>query len=163
MEKQRNRIYTWENPLQIASKATNLSGFEFIKALYEGEIPPAPILNTLDFKISNLEKGNVIFEFSPQEFHYNPIGSVHGGAITTILDSAIGCSLHSFLAKKAAYTTLDLKINFIRKITENTGVLKTNTKIIHLGKSTALIESDLLDNSGEIYAHAVSTCMIFQL
>ncbi|NMM50834.1 PaaI family thioesterase [Marinigracilibium pacificum] len=163
MKDNRSRTYTWNNPLEIFDKAMILTGIDFIKAMFEGEIPPPPIMNTLDFKMSELNEGNVVFEFHPGEYHYNPIGSVHGGVITTILDSAIGCSLHTTIQKNTAYTTLEIKINFLRKITQDTGILKTRTSIKHSGKSTALIESDLEDEAGKVYAHAVSTCMIFKI
>jgi len=163
MNKERIRTYSWENPEEIAEKAMNLSGYDFLKAMFEDKVAVPPILQTLNFTISEFNKGNIVFEFTPQEYHYNPIGSVHGGVITTILDSAIGCSLHSILPKNTAYTTLEIKLDFLKKITEKTGVLKTNTKIIHSGKSTAFVESDLIDESGNTYAHAVSTCMVFNL
>lgn len=144
-------------------KSKAIPGLEYLQAIQNGTIPGPPIFDTVDFLLFSVEKGQVVFEFFPKEFHYNPVGSVHGGIITTILDSAIGCSLLSTLPAKFTFTTLELKINFLRKISEESPVLKTNTKIIHQGKTTALLESDLVDPEGKVYAHAVSTCMILQI
>ncbi|AWM14826.1 PaaI family thioesterase [Flavobacterium sediminis] len=159
----RQRNYSWEDPLKGINQAKNITGLEYLKGIFAGSIAAPPIFNTVDFKVISVEKGQVIFEFHPKEFHYNPVGSVHGGIVTTILDSAIGCSLLSTLPVKTTFTTLDLKINFVAKINTKTPVLKTHTKIIHQGKTTALLEADLIDNNGKVYAHTVSTCMILPI
>ncbi len=134
-----------------------------VQSLRNGELPPAPIAETLDFRPLSLEKGKAVFEFQAQEFHYNPIGSVHGGVISTVLDTVMGCSLQSALPQGTAYTTLELKVNFLKSVTMDSGQLKSTGKIIHLGKTTALVEADLKDEQGTIYAHGVSTCMIFNI
>lgn len=163
MENNRIRTHKWANPTDLAAKAKTLSGFDFLNGILIGEIPPAPIAETLDFYPVSLEKGKVIFEFEPQEFHYNPIGSVHGGVITTILDTVMGCSIQSALELGQAYTTLELKVNFLKAVTTRSGKIRSTGKIIHLGKSTALVEADLKDEEGRLYAHGVSTCMIFSI
>jgi uncharacterized protein (TIGR00369 family) len=163
MEHDRKRTHKWANPLELAAKATTMSGFDFLNAILNGEIPPAPIAETLDFHPLSLEKGKVVFEFEPKEFHYNPIGSVHGGVISTVLDTVMGCSLQSALPEGLGYTTLELKINFIKAVSIKNGKLKSTGKIIHLGKSTALVEADLRDEQGNLFAHGVSTCMVLNL
>jgi len=159
---ERTRTFTWEDPMKGAMEATQMSGYDYLQAMGEGKIPLPPILHTLDFKVNHLEKGGVIFSFEPQEFHYNPIGSVHGGVITAILDSAMGCSLHSLLDAGVGYTTLELKVNFLKAVNTKTGLLKAVGKVIHAGSRSALVEAQLIDESGKIYAHAVSTCMILK-
>ncbi|SDG17851.1 PaaI family thioesterase [Epilithonimonas hungarica] len=162
-KKDRTRTHEWANPLELAAQAKTMSGFDFLKGILNGEIPQAPIAETLGFHPLSLEKGKAVFEFEPQEFHYNPIGSVHGGVITTVLDTVMGCSLQSALPQGVAYTTLELKVNFLKAVSHKNGKLNSTGKIIHLGKSTALVEADLKDEDGKIYAHGVSTCMLFNL
>lgn len=158
----RTRTYEWVNPLEIAEKGKTMSGYDFLNGILKGEISPPPIAETLDFHPLNLEEGKVNFEFEPQEFHYNPIGSVHGGVISTVLDTVMGCALQSKLPQGVAYTTLELKINFIKAVSHKCGKMKAEGRLIHFGKSTALMEADLKDDKGKLYAHGVSTCMIFK-
>lgn len=160
--KQRQRIYSWGNPLEGVELSKELSGLEYLRAIKTGEAPASPLINTLDFSLGELEAGKASFQFEPQEFHYNPNGSVHGGVITAILDSAMGCTLHSLLPKGTVYTTLELKVNFLKRVHDKSGVLTATGKMIHLGNSTALVEAELTDESGKKYAYAVSTCMLLK-
>ena len=158
----RERTFQWDNPLEGAKQALQMSGLEYLKAMGDGKIPSPPLLHTLDFKPTHLEKGKVIFSFQPQEFHYNPIGSVHGGVISAILDSAMGCTLHSILVAGTGYTTLELKVNFLKAITTKIEELHAVGKIIHAGGRTALVEAQLIDKDNTVYAHGVSTCLILK-
>ena len=158
----RERTYQWEDPMQGASEGGAMSGYDYLRAMTDGKLPLPPLLHTLDFKVGSLDKGIVSFEFEPQEFHYNPLGTVHGGVITAILDSAMGCSVHSLLPAGTFYTTLELKVNFLKPITIKSGTLKATGKVINLGSRTALVEAQLTGSNGTIYAHAVSTCMLIQ-
>lgn len=160
---ERKRTYEWSDPMQGATKAKTMSGFDYLRAILDGEIPPPPIMNTLEIVPVGLEKGQVAFGFEPKEFHYNPIGSVHGGVISTVLDSVMGCTVQSVLPEGFAYTTLELKVNFLKAVTFKSGQMKSVGRIIHSGKSTALVEADLRDEAGTIYAYGVSTCMIFKI
>ena len=157
----RSRTIQWEDPLRGATEAKGMSGFDYLKSMSDGGLPLPPLLYTLDFKVESLERGQAIFSFEPQEFHYNPIGTVHGGVISAILDSAMGCSLHSLLPAGTGYTTLELKVNFLKSITIRTGLLKAVGKVIYSGSKTALTEAQLIDSTGTIYAHGLSTCLIF--
>lgn len=163
METNRKRTYEWMNPLETAEKAKTMSGLDFLNGISKGEIPPPPIAETLDFHPLSVEIGKVVFEFEAKEYHYNPIGCVHGGVISTVLDTVMGCAVHSKLPQGVAYTTLEFKINFIRAVTIKSGKMKAEGRIIHLGKNTALVEADLRDEQENVYAHGVSTCMIFNL
>ncbi|WP_343606099.1 PaaI family thioesterase [Fluviicola sp.] len=158
----RERTYSWGNPLEGVELSRELSGLEYLQGMMRGEIPASPLIHTLDFEIGEIEEGKVSFVFEPHEFHYNPNGSVHGGVITSILDSAMGCTLHSLLPKGVVYTTLELKVNFLKMVHSKTGKLTAVGKVIHLGGRTALVEASLTDESGRTYAHAVSTCMILK-
>ena len=159
---ERTRSFTWEDPQIGAEKARKMSGLDYLNAMDSGEIPPPPIIKTMDFTLDKIEKGQISFGFTPEEFHYNPIGTVHGGVIATILDSAMGCTIHSVLEEGIGYTTLELKINYLKAVTIDSGKLTAVGKIIHGGKSTALVEAQLVDENGNVYAHAVSTCMILR-
>lgn len=159
----RERTFRWDNPLAGATEAKRLSGAEYFQAIAEGKLPVPPLVHTLDFKAESVERGVAIFSFEPQEFHYNPIGTVHGGVISAILDSAMGCSIHSLLPAGTAYTTLELKVNFLKAITIKSGRLRAVGKVIHSGSRTALVEAQLMDDNNTIYAHGVSTCMIMNL
>ena len=158
----RERTFQWDNPLEGAKQALQMSGLDYLQAMGDGKIPFPPLLHTLDFKPTHLEKGKVIFSFKPQEFHYNPIGSVHGGVISAILDSAMGCTLHSILEAGSGYTTLELKVNFLKAITTRIDELHAVGKIIHAGGRTALVEAQLIDKDNTVYAHGVSTCLILK-
>ncbi|WP_316803575.1 PaaI family thioesterase [Pedobacter nototheniae] len=159
---ERNRSITWKDPMEGAKEALQLSGMEYLQAMADGKLPLPPLLYTLDFSVTEIKAGEVEFRFTPQEFHYNPIGTVHGGVISAILDSAMGCSLHSLLPAGKGYTTLELKVNFLKAITIKTGELKTIGKVINLGGRTALVEAQLVDADHTVYAHAVSTCLILK-
>jgi uncharacterized protein (TIGR00369 family) len=163
LETNRKRTYEWKNPLETAEKAKTMSGLDFLNGISKGEIPPPPIAETLDFHPLSVEVGKVAFEFEAKEYHYNPIGGVHGGVISTLLDTVMGCAVHSKLPQGMAYTTLEFKINFIRAVTIKSGEMKAEGRLIHLGKNTAFVEADLRDAQENIYAHGVSTCMIFIL
>lgn len=156
----RSRSYEWDNPEDTATTARQLNGMDFLKGILKGEIPPPPVAQTLDFHPVTVEEGKVLFKFIPAEFHYNPIGCVHGGVISTLLDTVTGCAVHSILPKNKAYTTLELKVNFIRAITLKSGDMYAEGRLIHLGRSTALAEAYLKNADGVLYAHATSTCMI---
>jgi uncharacterized protein (TIGR00369 family) len=161
--KQRERTFDWEDPLIGAKEAVNMSGLDYFEAIGKGSIPVPPILRTLDFKVDSITKGVAVFSFEPQEFHFNPIGTVHGGVISAILDSAMGCSLHTLLPAGTGYTTVELKVNFLKAVTMQSGVLRSIGKVIHAGSRTALVEAQLVDSRDTIFAHSVSTCMIFNL
>ena len=159
-EANRTRTYQWVDPLETAEKAKTMSGYDFLTGILKGEIPAPPIAATLDFHPLSLEEGKVVFEFEPKEFHYNPIGSVHGGVITTILDTVMGCAVQSRLPKGVAYTTLELKINFIKAVTDKTGIMKAEGRLIHSGKNTAVAEARLKSETGTLYASGTCTCII---
>ena len=136
-------------------------GLGFLKALIAGELPAPPIAETLGFTLVEVEAGRAVFAGTPEFRHYNPIGSVHGGFAATLLDSAVGCAVHTTLAKGEAYTTLELKLNMVRPLTEKTGTVRAEGRVIHRGRTVATAEGYLKDDAGKLYAHATTTCMIF--
>ena len=158
----RKRTYDWEDPALLSTQTNKLTGLEFMEKMIKAELPFPPLLHTLDFKLISIQPGRAEFTFQPQEFHYNPLGSVHGGVITAVLDSAMGCTLHSVLPLGTGYTTIEIKVNFLKSISIKTGLMRATGVIINQGNRTALVESRLIDENGKLYAYATSTCMIIK-
>ncbi len=146
-----------------ASEMKHLSGLDFLTAIATGEFPQPPIGKLMDFRLAKVEAGSVVFEGSPGPKHYNPIGSVHGGYAATVLDSVMGCSVHSTLPAGTGYTTLELKVNFVRAITRETGKIRAEGKVIHRGSRIATSEGRLLGADGKLYAHGTTTCLVFPM
>jgi uncharacterized protein (TIGR00369 family) len=115
----------------------------------------------MGFHLVEAFDGRAVFEGLPEFRHYNPIGSVHGGVAATLLDSALGCAVFSTLAKGDAWTTLELKLNFVPPMNKDTGPVRAEGRIVHRGRTVATSEDDLTDRAGKLYAHATTTCMIF--
>jgi uncharacterized protein (TIGR00369 family) len=137
-----------------------LSGLELLQRAIAGEYPSPPIAKLMDIRLTQIEKGKAIFTGTPQEFHYNPLGSVHGGYGATLLDSAMGCAVHSTLDPGDIYTTLEFKINFMRALTHETGEVRGIGTVINATRTTAVAEGRIEDASGKIYAFATTTCVI---
>ena len=145
MTQTRSRTYTWEDPGPSSAAAREMDGLAFLQAIAGGKLTPPPISATLDFSWRSAEPGRVVFAFEPAEFHYNPIGSVHGGVYATLCDSACGCAVQSMLPAGAYYTSLDLSVKFLRPITVDTGTLLCEGSVEHLGGRTALAHARLTD------------------
>jgi uncharacterized protein (TIGR00369 family) len=156
----RTRTVTWEDPLLGARAGASLSGIEYLRAIAQGKIPAPPIALLLGFDIEEVEEGRVVFTAEPGEHHYNPIGVVHGGLAATLLDSAMGCAVHSLLPQGRAYTTLEIKVNYVRAIKRESGRLRAVASVVHMGGRIATAEGRLVDASGQLYAHATTTCIL---
>jgi uncharacterized protein (TIGR00369 family) len=139
-----------------------LSGLEFLQKMAAGELPPPPIAALMGFGLVELGEGFATFDVEPAEYHYNPIGVVHGGLAATLLDSAMGCAIHSTLPAGVGYTTLELKVNFIRALRGGMGRVRCEAKVIHVGGRTATAEGRVVDDDGKLYAHATTTCLILR-
>jgi uncharacterized protein (TIGR00369 family) len=151
------RTFDWLSP-QLPP--AGVAGIEAIRAMMRGEHPPPPIAKTLDFSILEVEEGRVVFACVPAEFHYNPIGMVHGGLAATLLDSAMGCAVHSTLPAGAKYSTLELKVSYLRAITLETGRILARATVLQSGRSAAFAEGRLEDEKGKLLAHATTTCIV---
>jgi uncharacterized protein (TIGR00369 family) len=143
------------------SDLTELDGFEQLQAFFDGRLPRAPITDTLGLENFGGDRGTVHVELVPGHRHYNPIGSVHGGVLATLLDTAAACSVHSTLAAGERYTSLDLNVKFLRAVTVDSGRLRCEGSVLQRGRRTALAEARLYDARRRLVAHATSTCMIF--
>ena len=137
------------------------TGLEFLEALIAGEVPPPPITETLGFNLAEVAPGRAVFRGTPEFRHLSPIGTVHAGFAATLLDSAVACAVHTTLAKGETYTTLELKLNLVRPLTEKTGPVDAEGRVVHRGRTIATAEGYLKDASGKLYAHASTTCIIF--
>ncbi|MFS8097151.1 PaaI family thioesterase [Lentzea alba] len=158
----RKRTVTWNDPAATAAMAVGRDGLEFIQALASGAIPPPPIVELIGARLVSATKGEVVFALEPQEFHYNPIGSVHGGIYATLLDSAAGCAVHTTLPAGTGYTSLDLNVRFLRPIRTDTGTVTCTGTVANLGRRTALAEARLEDGAGRLLATASSNCLILE-
>jgi uncharacterized protein (TIGR00369 family) len=148
-------------PQLLAERAREMDGLSFVRALLEGELPPAPIAELLGFAPVEAGPGRVVFQLEPGEQHYNPIGSVHGGVAATLLDSAMGCAVHTTLPAGTGYTTLELKVNFVRAVTAQTGPLRCEGEVVHGGGKVATAEGRIWEvDSGRLVAHATCTCLL---
>ncbi|WP_413519010.1 PaaI family thioesterase [Psychrobacter glacincola] len=145
------------------AKMVSMSGKELFDAMFAGELPSPPIGETLDFIPIRIEDGHALFQGQPGEQHYNPLGSVHGGWFCTILDSAVACAIHSTLPAGKGYTTLEIKVNMIRALTEAIPLVRAEANIIHVGRQTATAEGRIVGADGKLYAHATTTCLIFDM
>jgi uncharacterized protein (TIGR00369 family) len=162
-EPARERTITWSDPLEVAGAAHGRSGLEHLRAMASGEVPPAPIAELLEFGPVDVEPGRVVFRMEPQEFHYNPIGSVHGGVAATLLDSALGCAVQTMLPPGVGYTTLELKVNYVRPIAVGQGAVRAEGRIVHLGTKVATAEGRIVrERDGKLVAHASTTCLILR-
>jgi uncharacterized protein (TIGR00369 family) len=158
---ERTRTYSWADPLATLAKAAGLTGLEAMRKFQAGELPPPPIADTLDFRLVEVEEGRVVFECEPAEFHYNPIGVVHAGLAVTLLDSAMGCAFVSTAEAGTRWTTLELKTNFTRALTMETGTVRCIGTVVHPGRTVATTEARLEDAQGRLCAHATSTILVF--
>lgn len=161
-ESTRTRTFTWEDPHALAEAGRHLSGLEFLHKIVAGELPPPPIGVLMNFGIAEFSEGRAVFMVEPAEYHYNPIGVVHGGVAATLLDSAMGCAVHSTLPAGAGYTTLEIKVNYLRPMTAQTGRVRCEAKVIHVGRTTAVAEGRIVDRQGKEYAHGTTTCIVFR-
>ena len=150
------------NPHEVAELGLKLSGMEYIEAIFNGELPAPPISELMGFRGVSAESGRAVFEMEPGPQHYNPIGSVHGGIALTLLDSAMGCAVHTLLERGVRYTTLEVKTNFVRPITADTGLVRCEGIVIHRGSRVATAEGKLTDADGKLLAHGTTTCLLFQ-
>jgi uncharacterized protein (TIGR00369 family) len=160
-EATRTRTITWQDPLAGAAAGAQMKGIDYMRALAAGELPPPPIAVLLRMQPVELEPGHAVFEGAPGEEHYNPIGVVHGGYAATLLDSALGCAVHTTLDRGEAYTTLTLEVKLVRAITADIELVRAEAEVLYRGRRQATAQARLTDAAtGKLLAHGTSTCMI---
>lgn len=159
----RTRTVSWADPAAHAWRASSGPGLELLKKLVAGELPPAPMARLLGYDLVEVSEGRAVFRATPAEFHYNPAGQVHGGFAATLLDSAMGCAVYSTVDAGSTYTTVELKVNYLKPVTVATGPVRAIGTVLHRGRRTAMAEGRLEDAAGRLLAHATTTCLIWQL
>jgi uncharacterized protein (TIGR00369 family) len=149
----------WVDPAAV--DRGDLSGLEYLRRIMDGRLPKPPITETLDIALIHVEYGRTVFALEPAEWMYNPIGSVHGGVAATMLDSCMGCALHTTLAPGAGYTTTDLQVRYVRAMTTATGRVLAEGRVIHTGRRTATAEGRLfVEADGSLLAHGTTGCAV---
>jgi len=162
MSDTRSLEITWEDPSIIAKAAFSMQGVEFLQKIASGEIPEAPIMRLIDMHNGEASEGKAAFVCTIGEQHYSALGTVHGGIAATLLDTALGCAIHTMLPAGVGYTTLELHVNYIRPMSIQTGRIRCEGEVIHVGRSMATAQARIVDAAGKLYAHATTTCMILR-
>ncbi|MFC1885284.1 PaaI family thioesterase [Thermodesulfobacteriota bacterium] len=161
---ERKKTIIWDDPETSKRDAvSSVSGLDYLKAIRDDKISPPPAALLVGYRITEVESGYAVFELDPAEYHYNPFATVHGGILSTLLDTAMTASVLSTLPKGFSCSTIEIKVNFIKPVTAKTGTLRCEANPIHIGKRLATVEGRLKDGNGELHAHGVSTCSIFKV
>lgn len=159
----RTRSFSWEDPAAAASAGSQQAGIDYLRAIATGTLPPPPVARLLDFSVIDVEPGRVVFALRPAEWMYNPIGSVHGGIAATLLDSCMGCAVHSTLEAGIGYATTDLQVRYIRAMNVATGRVLAEGRVVHAGRRVTTAEGRLYVEEGEtLIAHATTGCAILR-
>jgi uncharacterized protein (TIGR00369 family) len=160
----RIRVVEWEDPLQLAASASEMAGLELMQAVADGRQPAPPIAKLLDMSLVEVDRGRAVFALQPAEWMYNPIGSVHGGVAATILDSCMGCAVHTTLPAGVGYTTTDLQVRYLRSMQAGDGRVLAEGRVVHSGRRTATAEGRLYLEGQEtlLFAHASTGCVILR-
>ncbi len=157
---ERERLFRWTDPRVVALAGRELSGLEALRKIASGELPPPPIAVMMDFDIDDVEEGRVVFSALPGEHLYNPIGMIHGGFACTLLDTVMGCAIHSKLAVGVGYGTTDIHVRMVRPITLATGRVVAEGRVVHLGRTIATAEGTIVDGNGKLLATGTTACAI---
>jgi uncharacterized protein (TIGR00369 family) len=157
-----HRTYAWQDPRPIIEAAQQLSGLEVLQGIGRGTLPAPPAANTLAFELIEVEPGRTVFELTPAEWHYNVLGTVHGGVLATLADNALGAAVYSRLPAGTGYTTQGVNITFLRPVTVDSGRIRCEGTAVHVGRRTAYATATVTDPGGRLLAHATTSCQIFQ-
>ncbi len=159
----RARTVTWHEPGPSTAQGLSLAGVDYLRAMANGELPQPPIAGLLRFEIVSADPGRVVFTCEPDESAYNPIGAVHGGVVCTLLDSAAGCAIHSTLPPGKGYTAVEIKVNYLKAVRLNSGLLTATGTVVKTGSRVGFAEGVVTDASGAVVATATSTLLVFDL
>lgn len=159
----RKKTIHWHDPELSKRDAASISGLDYLKAIKKGESVPPPVAMLIGYRISDVDTGYAAFELNPMEYHYNPFSTVHGGILSLLLDTTMTASVLSTLEKGFGCMTVEVKVNFIKQVTEKTGLIRCTARPVHVGKRLATVEGRIKDKNGQILAHGVSTCSIFKV
>jgi uncharacterized protein (TIGR00369 family) len=158
---ERSRTIVWDDPAALVAEAAGLSGLAFLEALVDGRLPQPPIANLLQFHLCEVRPGEAVFECTPDESMFNPIGVIHGGLVCTLADSAAGCAVHTTLDAGVGYTSIDITVNYLRPVTLESGTLRATGRVVKPGRRVALASAEVHDQRGRLVANATSNCLVF--
>ena len=144
-------------------QVAELDGLQVMQGLLSGELPYATIARTLDYLLVSVSRGHATFQGTPGQGHLNPMGTIHGGWFATLLDSALGCAVHTLMPVGRAYTTAELSVNIVRALTPKVPRVRAEGKVLHCGRQLATAEARLVGPDGTLYAHATTTCLVFEV
>ncbi len=156
----RSKRVTWHDPRSTAARAAELSGLDFLQAIIDGRLPPPPIANLMGARLVSVGQGEAHFSVTPDESVYNPIGMVHGGLLCTMLDSAAGCSAHTLLPAGVGYSSIEIKVSFLRPVHADNGELDIRGRALRVGRGVAFTEAHARDGNGELVGHATSSLAV---
>ena len=160
---QRSKVVTWHDPAPTAAAGLSMPGIDYLHAMTEGTLPPPPISGLMDFTMVEAEPGRVAFTCRPDETAYNPIGAIHGGLVCTLLDSVLGCALHSTLPQGKGYTSIEIKVNYLKAVRLTSGLLTATGTVVKAGSRVGFTEGVVTDAAGAVVATASSTLLVFDL
>lgn len=157
------RTVTWYDPERSAAMGLQLAGIDYLRAMFDGELPPPPISDLIRMQLVEVEEGRVVFTCEPDRSAYNPIGTVHGGLVCTLLDSVAGCALHSTLPQGKGYTSVEIKVSYLRPVLASSGTLTATGIVVKTGSRVGFTEGVVTDAAGNTVATATSTLLVFDL
>ena len=160
MENTRERLVRWEDPIASVASVRDLSGLEALRTTIAGNVPPPPIAVLMNMRLVEVSEGRAVFEAEPGEEHYNPVGVVHGGFALTLLDSALGCAIHTTLPVGAIYGTIDVHARLVRAITKDTGTVRCEATVVNISRTLGTSEARLTDRAGNLLATGTTACAI---
>jgi uncharacterized protein (TIGR00369 family) len=158
----RSKVVTWEDPSISAAAMASMSGRELLQAIIDGRIPRPPITNLIDARLTSIGEGMAVFECTPDESTYNPIGLVHGGLLCTLLDSAAGCAVHSMLPAGVGYSTIEIKVSFLAPVRSDSGTLEVEGRALRVGRQVAFAEAHARTPDGKLVGHATSSLAVMR-
>lgn len=160
---ERETTVRWRDPAEGLAVMPQLAGIDYLRKMASGELPGAPIASHINMDIIEVNEGSVTFRSTPDESHYNPIGMVHGGLVCTLLDSALGCATQTLLPAGTGYTSIELKVNYLRPVTATSGPLTCTGRVTKPGRRVTFAEGEVLDNQGKVVATASGSLLVFAL
>jgi uncharacterized protein (TIGR00369 family) len=160
---ERHRTITWQDPGPGTLHGLSMPGIDYMQAVMKGELPAPPIAATMQFELVEAEVGRAVFTCTPDESVYNPIGAVHGGLVCTLLDSAAGCALHTTLPQGKGYTSVEIKVSYLKAVRAGSGLLTATGTVVKAGSRVGFTEATVTDGSGALVATASSTLLVFDL
>jgi uncharacterized protein (TIGR00369 family) len=159
----RERCFTWSDPQLSASAARTMAGLDLMRAFRDGAVPSPPVIDLVGITLTEVDQGRVVMCLTPAEYHYNPLGTMHGGILATLLDSVMACAVHTTLPQGRGYTSLEIKVNYVRAVTNASGELSAEGRIVHGGNRSAVAEGRVVDAKGRLCATASTTCLVYDL